>query len=193
MTLSSPQGSSPRHGDTHSCPVPGSQWYNVSALILRKLLCCSNKYFYRYFTSSPFFLSSWWLPVQSVSPTGWGSGCWAERGRRWWILRPSHCKTLRSRGKVILRESDHYSTPHCWWRESWSGCCPVLFNVIQVKTEASWDSTVHECPQLSRVTPAEQRVYLTVKTVVQLSHPAHMQLVLRKRICVSVTGRQVGE
>lgn len=64
---------------------------------------------------------------------------------------------------------------------------------MQVKTEASWDSTVHECPQLSRVTPAEQRVYLTVKTVVQLSHPADMQLVLRKRICVSVTGRQVGK
>uniref|UniRef100_A0AAX7UKT7 Kinesin family member 13Bb n=1 Tax=Astatotilapia calliptera TaxID=8154 RepID=A0AAX7UKT7_ASTCA len=60
----------------------------------------------------------------------------------------------------------------------------------EVKAEASWDSTVHECPQLSRVAPADQRVYLTVRTVVQLSHPAHMQLVLRKRICVSVTGRQ---
>ncbi|KAM9354509.1 kinesin-like protein KIF13B isoform 2-T2 [Pholidichthys leucotaenia] len=60
----------------------------------------------------------------------------------------------------------------------------------EVKVEASWDSTVHECPQLSRVTPADQRVYLTVRTVVQLSHPTHMQLVLRKRICVSITGRQ---
>ncbi|XP_028252775.1 kinesin-like protein KIF13B isoform X2 [Parambassis ranga] len=60
----------------------------------------------------------------------------------------------------------------------------------EVKVEASWDSTVHECPQLSRVTSAEQRVYLTVRVVVQLSHPAHMQLVLRKRICVNVTGRQ---
>ncbi|XP_039455173.1 kinesin-like protein KIF13B isoform X4 [Oreochromis aureus] len=60
----------------------------------------------------------------------------------------------------------------------------------EVKAEASWDSTVHECPQLSRVAPADQRVYLTLRTVVQLSHPAHMQLVLRKRICVSVTGRQ---
>ncbi|XP_029281093.1 kinesin-like protein KIF13B isoform X2 [Cottoperca gobio] len=59
-----------------------------------------------------------------------------------------------------------------------------------VMVEASWDSTVHECPQLSRVASAEQRVYLTVSTVVQLSHPAHMQLVLRKRICVNVTGRQ---
>lgn len=60
-----------------------------------------------------------------------------------------------------------------------------------MKAEASWDSTVHECGQLSRVTAAEQRVYLTVKAVLQLSHPAHMQLVLRKRICVSVAGRQV--
>ncbi|XP_059211755.1 kinesin-like protein KIF13B isoform X2 [Centropristis striata] len=60
----------------------------------------------------------------------------------------------------------------------------------EVKVEASWDSTVHECPQLSRVTSADQRVYLTVSTAIQLSHPAHMQLVLRKRICVNVTGRQ---
>lgn len=37
----------------------------------------------------------------------------------------------------------------------------------------------------------EQRVYLTVRVVVQLSHPADMQLVLRKRICVNVNpGRQ---
>lgn len=57
--------------------------------------------------------------------------------------------------------------------------------------EASWDSTVHDCPQLSRAASAEQRVYLTVRVVLQLSHPAHMQLVLRKRICVNVTGRQV--
>ncbi|CAN9506865.1 unnamed protein product [Ophioblennius macclurei] len=62
----------------------------------------------------------------------------------------------------------------------------------EVKAEASWDSTVHECPQLSRggLWP-EQRVYLTVRAVVQLSHPADMQLVLRKRICVNINpGRQ---
>lgn len=69
----------------------------------------------------------------------------------------------------------------------------IGFNAAQVKAEASWDSTVHECPQLSRVMSADQRVYLTVSAVVQLSHPAHMQLVLRKRICVSITGRQVGD
>uniref|UniRef100_A0AAV2KE07 Kinesin-like protein KIF13B n=1 Tax=Knipowitschia caucasica TaxID=637954 RepID=A0AAV2KE07_KNICA len=60
----------------------------------------------------------------------------------------------------------------------------------KVKVEASWDSTVHECPELSRAGAADLRVYLTVKTVVQLSHPAHMRLLLRKRICVNVTGRQ---
>ncbi|MGH0138192.1 UNVERIFIED_CONTAM: hypothetical protein FKN15_066743 [Acipenser sinensis] len=60
----------------------------------------------------------------------------------------------------------------------------------EVKSEASWDSTVHDCPQLSRGSPPDQRVYLIVKAVVQLSHPAEMQLVLRKRICVNVSGRQ---
>uniref|UniRef100_A0A671STA9 Kinesin-like protein KIF13B n=1 Tax=Sinocyclocheilus anshuiensis TaxID=1608454 RepID=A0A671STA9_9TELE len=61
----------------------------------------------------------------------------------------------------------------------------------EVKAEASWDSTVHECPQLSRGAAPDQRVYLIVRTVVQLSHPAEMQLVLRKRICVNLTGRQL--
>uniref|UniRef100_A0A673BYA0 Kinesin family member 13Ba n=1 Tax=Sphaeramia orbicularis TaxID=375764 RepID=A0A673BYA0_9TELE len=67
-----------------------------------------------------------------------------------------------------------------------------LFVDTQVKAEASWDSTVHECPQLSRGGAwPEQRVYLTIRVVVQLSHPADMQLVLRKRICVNVNpGRQ---
>lgn len=61
-----------------------------------------------------------------------------------------------------------------------------------MKAEASWDSTIHECPQLSRGGAwPEHRVYLTVRVVVQLSHPADMQLVLRKRICVNVNpGRQ---
>ncbi|XP_018588172.1 kinesin-like protein KIF13B isoform X3 [Scleropages formosus] len=60
----------------------------------------------------------------------------------------------------------------------------------EVKVEASWDSAVHDCPQLSRGVAPDQRVYLTVRVVVQLSHPEEMQLVLRKRICVNVTGRQ---
>eukprot|EP00069_Balaena_mysticetus_P008553 bmy_05830T0 len=60
----------------------------------------------------------------------------------------------------------------------------------EVRAEASWDSAVHSCPQLSKGTPADERVFLIVRVTVQLSHPADMQLVLRKRICVSVHGRQ---
>lgn len=60
-----------------------------------------------------------------------------------------------------------------------------------MKAEASWDSTVHDCIQLSKGTAADERVYLIVRATVQLSHPAEMQLVLRKRICVNVYGRQV--
>ncbi|XP_075412557.1 kinesin-like protein KIF13B [Tenrec ecaudatus] len=60
----------------------------------------------------------------------------------------------------------------------------------EVKAEASWDSAVHNCPQLSKGTPSDERLFLIVRVTVQLSHPADMQLVLRKRICVSVHGRQ---
>ncbi|NXH22370.1 KI13B protein, partial [Bucco capensis] len=66
----------------------------------------------------------------------------------------------------------------------------VKHHDTEVRAEASWDSTVHECIQLSKGTAAEERVYLIVRAAVQLSHPADMQLVLRKRICVSVYGRQ---
>uniref|UniRef100_A0A452E9J1 Kinesin family member 13B n=1 Tax=Capra hircus TaxID=9925 RepID=A0A452E9J1_CAPHI len=54
----------------------------------------------------------------------------------------------------------------------------------EVKAEASWDSA------LSKGTPVDERVFLIVRVTVQLSHPADMQLVLRKRICVNVHGRQ---
>ncbi|XP_078261554.1 kinesin-like protein KIF13B isoform X1 [Rhinoraja longicauda] len=56
----------------------------------------------------------------------------------------------------------------------------------EVKAEASWDSNVHNCVSLSKGTPVDERVFLIVKTVVKLSHPADMHLVLRKRICVNV-------
>ncbi|XP_068931754.1 kinesin-like protein KIF13B isoform X2 [Petaurus breviceps papuanus] len=60
----------------------------------------------------------------------------------------------------------------------------------EARAEASWDSAVHNCPQLSKGATADERVFLIVRVTVQLSHPAEMQLVLRKRICVSVHGRQ---
>ncbi|XP_048186272.1 kinesin-like protein KIF13B isoform X1 [Perognathus longimembris pacificus] len=66
----------------------------------------------------------------------------------------------------------------------------VKYHDGEAKAEASWDSAVHSCPQLSKGTPADERVFLIVRVTVQLSHPADMQLVLRKRICVHVHGRQ---
>ncbi|XP_062979790.1 kinesin-like protein KIF13B isoform X2 [Elgaria multicarinata webbii] len=66
----------------------------------------------------------------------------------------------------------------------------VKYHESEAKAEASWDSTVHDCTQLSKGTAAEQRVFLIVRVTVQLSHPAEMQLVLRKRICVNVYGKQ---
>ncbi|KAM9435213.1 kinesin-like protein KIF13B isoform 2-T3 [Clarias gariepinus] len=60
----------------------------------------------------------------------------------------------------------------------------------KVKAEASWDCTVHECVELSRGGGPEQNVYLTVRVAVLLSHPAQMQLILRKRICVNLAARQ---
>ncbi|XP_053315234.1 kinesin-like protein KIF13B [Spea bombifrons] len=60
----------------------------------------------------------------------------------------------------------------------------------EVKAEASWDCTVHNCPQLSKGSAADERVFLILRVTVQLSHPAEIQLVLRKRICVNVYSRQ---
>ncbi|XP_063771146.1 kinesin-like protein KIF13B isoform X2 [Pseudophryne corroboree] len=66
----------------------------------------------------------------------------------------------------------------------------VKHHETEVKAEASWDCTVHNCPQLSKGSSADERVFLIVRVTVQLSHPAEMQLVLRKRICVNVYSRQ---
>ncbi|XP_053565509.1 kinesin-like protein KIF13B [Bombina bombina] len=66
----------------------------------------------------------------------------------------------------------------------------VKHHESEVKAEASWDCTVHNCSQLSKGSTADERVFLIVRVTVQLSHPAEMQLVLRKRICVNVYSRQ---
>ncbi|XP_075057298.1 kinesin-like protein KIF13B isoform X2 [Mixophyes fleayi] len=66
----------------------------------------------------------------------------------------------------------------------------VKHHETEVKAGASWDCTVHNCPQLSKGSSIDERVFLIVRVTVQLSHPAEMQLVLRKRICVNVYSRQ---
>ncbi|XP_049306633.1 kinesin-like protein KIF13A isoform X4 [Bactrocera dorsalis] len=51
---------------------------------------------------------------------------------------------------------------------------------------ASWDSSMHDSQALNRVTEANERVYLILRTTVRLSHPAPMDLVLRKRISINI-------
>ncbi|XP_075682713.1 kinesin-like protein KIF13A isoform X4 [Rhinoderma darwinii] len=60
----------------------------------------------------------------------------------------------------------------------------------EVSATASWDSAIHDSVHLNRVTPQNERIYLIVKITVQLSHPAAMELVLRKRIAVNVYNKQ---
>ncbi|XP_052897420.1 kinesin-like protein KIF13B isoform X1 [Anopheles moucheti] len=54
----------------------------------------------------------------------------------------------------------------------------------------SWDSSIHDCASLNRITEANERVYLILKTTVRLSHPAPMDLVLRKRLALNIYKRQ---
>ncbi|GAB1598063.1 KIF13A isoform X15, partial [Argonauta hians] len=55
---------------------------------------------------------------------------------------------------------------------------------------ASWDSSIHDSQYLNRVTPSNERVYLILKAIVRLSHPASMELVLRKRLCINIYKKQ---
>ncbi|KAJ6640612.1 Kinesin-like protein KIF13A [Pseudolycoriella hygida] len=55
---------------------------------------------------------------------------------------------------------------------------------------SSWDSSIHDSQALNRITEANERVYLILKTTVRLSHPAPMDLVLRKRIGLNIYKRQ---
>ena len=55
---------------------------------------------------------------------------------------------------------------------------------------ASWDSSIHDSVYLNRLTQCSERAYLIVKVVVRLSHPATMDIVLRKRVCFNIIKRQ---
>ncbi|XP_078270904.1 kinesin-like protein KIF13A isoform X3 [Rhinoraja longicauda] len=60
----------------------------------------------------------------------------------------------------------------------------------EISAVASWDSSVHDSIYLNKVTGQNERIYLIVKVTVQLSHPAAVELVLRKRIAVNVYNKQ---
>ncbi|CAG9855403.1 unnamed protein product [Phyllotreta striolata] len=55
---------------------------------------------------------------------------------------------------------------------------------------AAWDSSIHDSPNLNKVTEANERVYMILRVTVRLSHPAPMDLVLRKRLAINVYKRQ---
>lgn len=86
------------------------------------------------------------------------------------------------------------------WKESsrcqlFVRCKPKVCNLafvitLQVCAIASWDSSLHDSPHLNRVTPASERIYMVVKAVVRLSHPASMELVLRKRVAINIYKKQ---
>ncbi|XP_045495500.1 kinesin-like protein KIF13A isoform X4 [Colias croceus] len=59
-----------------------------------------------------------------------------------------------------------------------------------VSAAAAWDSSIHDSQYLNRVTEANERVYLILKTTVRLSHPAPMELILRKRLALNIYKRQ---
>ncbi|XP_052757774.1 kinesin-like protein KIF13B isoform X2 [Galleria mellonella] len=59
-----------------------------------------------------------------------------------------------------------------------------------VSAIASWDSSIHDSQYLNRMTEANERVYLILKVTVRLSHPAPMDLILRKRLGLNIYKRQ---
>ncbi|XP_026139166.1 kinesin-like protein KIF13A isoform X5 [Carassius auratus] len=60
----------------------------------------------------------------------------------------------------------------------------------EVSAVCSWDSSIHDSIHLNRITAPSERIYLIVKATVQLSHPASVELVLRKRIAVNIYNKQ---
>ncbi|KAJ3639965.1 hypothetical protein Zmor_003291 [Zophobas morio] len=55
---------------------------------------------------------------------------------------------------------------------------------------ASWDSSIHDSANLNKVTEPMERVYMILRITVRLSHPAPMDLVLRKRLSLNIYKRQ---
>ncbi|XP_061385500.1 kinesin-like protein KIF13B isoform X4 [Danaus plexippus] len=66
----------------------------------------------------------------------------------------------------------------------------LLHHHKDVAAIASWDSSIHDSQYLNRITEANERVYLILKTTVRLSHPAPMDLILRKRLALNIYKRQ---
>ncbi|CAG9759456.1 unnamed protein product [Ceutorhynchus assimilis] len=55
---------------------------------------------------------------------------------------------------------------------------------------ASWDSSIHDSQYLNKITEPNERVYMILRITVRLSHPAPMDLVLRKRLAINIYKKQ---
>ncbi|XP_034030866.1 kinesin-like protein KIF13A isoform X2 [Thalassophryne amazonica] len=66
----------------------------------------------------------------------------------------------------------------------------IRYSEEEVSAVCSWDSSIHDSVHLNRITSPNERIYLIVKVTVQLSHPASVELVLRKRIAVNIYNKQ---
>ncbi|RDD36883.1 Kinesin-like protein KIF13A [Trichoplax sp. H2] len=81
---------------------------------------------------------------------------------------------------TIFRENRYTNVDLPIIRYEDNGCCTIN----------SWDSSVHDSIYLNRLTPASERVYMILSVVIKLSHPAPLELMLRKRICLKIIKRQ---
>ncbi|CEF68768.1 Kinesin-73 [Strongyloides ratti] len=59
-------------------------------------------------------------------------------------------------------------------------------NVADMKVSCPWDSSIHGEPCLNRVSNSNERIYGIVKVSVRISQPVPMEIILRKRICMSI-------
>lgn len=50
----------------------------------------------------------------------------------------------------------------------------------------SWDSSLHNEPLLNKASSNGELIYAIVRVLVRLSYPFNTELILRKRICMSV-------
>ncbi|KAG8178989.1 hypothetical protein JTE90_012501 [Oedothorax gibbosus] len=60
----------------------------------------------------------------------------------------------------------------------------------EVCATAAWDSSIHDSVHLNRATSPNDRIYLILKASVRLSHPATMDVMLRKRLAINVYKKQ---
>ncbi|CAF1316845.1 unnamed protein product [Rotaria sordida] len=65
---------------------------------------------------------------------------------------------------------------------------PLIQNASdEIRAVAQWDPTIHESDTMNQVTPNDTLIYLIVKIIVMISQPVHMELILRKRIAITIS------